>query len=816
MADFFISYNSADADTTAEIATVLKDAGYKVKFAGWEIKPGTKISTWMRKATNECDRMLAICSPDYFKAEAKYSGWERDSYAWFDVDGEVNALVPVIIADCTLDKLIADRAYIDLRNNPLSHLLSELAKLGPPEGVQPLPPATDKLRPYLNVPRGRAVIGRETDLEQLHQTLAANPHAQLTNSAAILAGQGGIGKSTLARAYAEIYHAEYDGTLWLLAATRQNVIDGLMALCGPLGLPVPELAKEPNAQEVLAALGRSNQRWLIIYDNVESYDDFKGLEPPNAHLIATTRQGTGWPGFKVLPTDKLPYDSEDAAAVRLLMDTAERHDTPADAQALAAKLDGLPLALVMAGRLIQRERRSFADYLADITPIIGREPKNEAYQDSVIGAVRLSYDQLSDDAKLVADLFAWWAPEGLEAELISGAPEGQWWDSDIVKLDIPGPVRALAQDDARVRAAMAELQDRSLLTRGEDGAEMHRMAAAALRALQGRRGALDIAKAAAALLIAVYPGGDKPNHSPNWPLCRRLTPHVRALWDSGAAPETAAMHTLLNQSAIYLGKIASFSGMLEMARAALRLKEARLPEEDRAIALAYGTLGGALKTTGDLPGALEAYDRAIELVERYRPGSEDASNAYDLQGGVLVAMARDGDATALPRAAKRYQQALALRRRLFGRQRDPVAEALNNLGAVRSAQGRTAAAARLFGASLAIRRAVLPPGDARLGYGLVGTGAMWLKAGRADLAEPLLDEALEVEGAAYDNYAQHPEGKQTAYWLISCLLTRARAGENTGAREARAKQLCKEFGFDFEEMQQEALQYPYTPDTATP
>ena len=36
-----------------------------------------------------------------------------------------------------------------------------------------------------------------------------------------------------------------------------------------------------------------------------------------------------------------------------------------------------------------------------------------------------------------------------------------------------------ALDDNRVQTAMAELQDRSLLTRGENGAEMHRMTAAA-------------------------------------------------------------------------------------------------------------------------------------------------------------------------------------------------------------------------------------------------------------------------------------------------------------------------------------------------
>ena len=42
----------------------------------------------------------------------------------------------------------------------------------------------------------------------------------------------------------------------------------------------------------------------------------------------------------------------------------------------------------------------------------------------VIGAVKLSYDALDDDAKLVADLCAWWAPEGLDPGLISDAPGG--------------------------------------------------------------------------------------------------------------------------------------------------------------------------------------------------------------------------------------------------------------------------------------------------------------------------------------------------------------------------------------------------------
>ena len=122
-----------------------------------------------------------------------------------------------------------------------------------------------------------------------------------------------------------------------------------------------------------------------------------------------------------------------------------------------------------------------------------------------------------------------------------------------------------------------------------------------------------------------------------------------------------------------------------------------------------------------------------------------------------------------------------------------------------------AAAARLFGASLAIWRAVLPPGDARLGYALLNTGAEWLKSGLADRAEDLLEQALELWRAVYVEQPQHPDIRDAAEWLILCYLVRARAGENRGEREARAKRLCKEFGFDFAHKQQHAKTYPYAP-----
>ena len=82
---------------------------------------------------------------------------------------------------------------------------------------------------------------------------------------------------------------------------------------------------------------------------------------------------------------------------------------------------------------------------------------------------------------------------------------------------------------------------------------------------------------------------------------------------------------------------------------------------------------------------------------------------------------------------------------------------------VRRTQGRGAAAARLYAASLSINREVLPPGDARIATGAMNTGAAWLEAGRADAAEPLLQEALETLRAAFEAEPDHP----------TCALRRA-------------------------------------------
>ena len=78
---------------------------------------------------------------------------------------------------------------------------------------------------------------------------------------------------------------------------------------------------------------------------------------------------------------------------------------------------------------------------------------------------------------------------------------------------------------------------------------------------------------------------------------------------------------------------------------------------------------------------------------------------------------------------------------------------------------------------------------------------------RADLER----EALEIWEIAYAAQRRHPVRLEAAATLIMCLVSRAQAGENWGYREMQARQLCDRYGFDFDERQATASQYPRTP-----
>ena len=75
MADFFISYTSADRAWAEWIGYVLEEKGFSVIIQAWDFRPGSNFVLEMQKAAADADRTIMVLSPDYLKSQFASSEW---------------------------------------------------------------------------------------------------------------------------------------------------------------------------------------------------------------------------------------------------------------------------------------------------------------------------------------------------------------------------------------------------------------------------------------------------------------------------------------------------------------------------------------------------------------------------------------------------------------------------------------------------------------------------------------------------------------------------------------------------------------------
>ncbi|MBF9034697.1 tetratricopeptide repeat protein [Rhodobacterales bacterium HKCCE2091] len=630
----------------------------------------------------------------------------------------------------------------------------------------------------------------------------------------VLQGGGGQGKTTLARHYAE--QSGLRGA-WIPAQSREGILDALARFGNTaFGMDLPSEAKETHAGVVLDRIRQAKRPALFVFDNVEDAKLVRSFIPqgPRVEVILTTRPSGDFSDFETMRVGVLPSGDLTSPAVQLLLQEAGAQaagHSRQDALELAQALGGLPLALIIAGAMA-KQGQSFDNLRREIALLIEQEPnRSEAYPDSVGAAVRLSYEALSDDAKWVADVCAWFAPEGLEERLFTDAPDGDWWHlrSD----EIPERWQGFLRDPVRVRAAFAELRGLSIL-RGEAGAgqAMHRLTAAVLRLGQPGEGQAT-ARAAAALLDSVYPGGSRTPENPDtWPECQRLTPHAVSVWEKAeglwrgtwSQPGWAAMDTLLNQAGVFLSVQEDRAGEIAVGRASLELKRARLGEEAREVPVVMGNLGLALSEVGEFTEAEDLLDGALALNVKHRAKSADRVESQVHRAILEIRRHEAGPKSDKPgdldATADWLIEAEAVAADLpEGKAANSQASCWNQLSYLRRLKGDAKASAEAAERALDLSRA----GGAHRGEiaaVAMNVGAVWLKAGKADKAEELLREAYEIRAEIHADTPGHSKRQNAAGWYASCLIVLEKTPE--------ARQIVDIEGLDWAERVRIAAQYP--------
>jgi WD40 repeat protein/DNA-directed RNA polymerase subunit RPC12/RpoP len=111
--DVFLSHNSRDKPRVRKLAVRLRDAGLRVWFDEWVIKPGDDIYLAIEHGL-EAARVQVLC----LSPAALGSDWvalERSTVLFRDPTNEGRRFVPLLLADCDLPDTLRRYKYVDLR-----------------------------------------------------------------------------------------------------------------------------------------------------------------------------------------------------------------------------------------------------------------------------------------------------------------------------------------------------------------------------------------------------------------------------------------------------------------------------------------------------------------------------------------------------------------------------------------------------------------------------------------------------------------------------------------------------------------------------
>src|SRR5580765_5114214 len=108
--DFFISYNKADRIWAEWIAWHLEASGhYSVVIQAWDFGPASNFVLEMDRAIQECERVVAVLSPDYLISLFTKPEWA--AYFAEDPTSEQRRIIPVRVRECELKGLLAPIVY---------------------------------------------------------------------------------------------------------------------------------------------------------------------------------------------------------------------------------------------------------------------------------------------------------------------------------------------------------------------------------------------------------------------------------------------------------------------------------------------------------------------------------------------------------------------------------------------------------------------------------------------------------------------------------------------------------------------------------
>ncbi|MFN6535351.1 MAG: FxSxx-COOH system tetratricopeptide repeat protein [Nostoc sp. EkiNYC01] len=584
---------------------------------------------------------------------------------------------------------------------------------------------------YENIPLSGVLefVGREKDLENLHQLLQENEQVVI----AAVAGMGGVGKTELALQYARNHRETYKGGIcWLLAKA------------GDVGIQVVQFARTvldlniPEGLDVFAQVQYCWRHWregdvLLVLDDVGEYQQVKPYLPSSSSrfkVLITTRQYLG-ASIKELSLDVLQPEAALELLKSFLKETPQRIEQElAVANQLCEWLGYLPLGLELVGRYLKRKvDLSLTEMLQRLEkkrleqPALDKPEGDMTGQRGVLAAFELSWQELNDDDKQLGCLLSLFAPAPISWDLVE---------------------QCLPEEDEE---ELEEIRDDKLLNlhllqhKDEGVYQLHPLLREFFQyKLTGLEQAEELKRSLCGVMVEVA------KEIPETPTLKQITDVYPCIPHIAEVANSLIQHVRdENLISAFLGNAKFYNGQGLYEKAApwieqcLEVTKKRLGEEHTDFATNLNYLAVLYYSQGKYSEAEPLFLQALELWRRLL-GEEHPDFATNLNNQAKLYQSQGKYSEAEPL----YLKTLELLRHLLGEEHPNVAANLDNLAALYYCQGKYSEAESLFLQALELKQRVLGEEHPNFAISLNNLALLYYCQGKYSEAKSMFLQALEL------------------------------------------------------------------------
>jgi len=662
--------------------------------------------------------------------------WKRSEWTRYETYG-AETIVPILRIEQDWDAV---------KTPPLERFQYHAISIGDPKRLiaaikeELAKPPSDKYGRVHHLPAhaNPNFVGREQSLLELHEKLFTNPATVLTQGKVeVVTALGGVGKTTLAREYAETFWRCYRQIFWV--DCRLDFPDEFAKIHD---LIRPELANaglqtSDKAAWAIAELNQTNRPLrLLILDNAENQQSVLKWVPAsgNCHTVITSRCTEWSPNFGQHPVWVL----DPGSARELLLRRARKslEDPEKDlADKLAEKLGYLPLALEQAAAYIAHDG-SFKRYLrlyeeneARLQADWSRDWSTVDYPHSVFLTWRATIDALAAGSRAILRLCSFLSPADIPAEMLTKGAASIAAAAEEMGANLGNPGELDIDRWRRELALYSMIQWRS----DKRMFSIHCLVQSVERNQVSAEAQPRIAERAADMLMAWAPR--EAWRFENWEAWRMARPHAQELYRVRAGSNPA----FLLEFGTFLHSRGECLEAEPLLTAAVKASECMLGAEHPDTLDAVSTLAVLYWDQGRFGDAELLYRRAFKAQEQ-RLGTDHRETLQTLNNLAVLC----GDQGRYAEAEVLNRRALGARKRAFGADHVDTLNSVHNLAMLYLKQGRLKDAEPLCRRALELREKVLGTEHPDTLQSVSTLADLYVAQRRYSEAEPLYRRALKA------------------------------------------------------------------------